>query len=121
MTGTKIACHQPEVNMGLGIRTLVNSPNDKLLACGVYDTNLVIYNNTTQTQVCELEHKATVVVDTQPERNSSQPDVFKEELVRQEGRAQFIGGDTSALSYHYVNVGGQVSESDPQKSIIKIP
>ena len=48
MTGAKIVCHQPEVNMGLGIRMLAHSPNKKLLACAVYDTNLVIYNSYTQ-------------------------------------------------------------------------
>lgn len=48
MTGAKIVCHQPEANMGLGIRTLSHSPNSKLLACGIYDTNLVLYNTCTQ-------------------------------------------------------------------------
>ena len=41
--------------------------------------------------------------------------------MRQDGRAQFIGGDTSALSYHYVHVTGKATEADPNKSIIKIP
>ena len=82
MTGAKIVSHQPEVNMGLGIRTLAYSPNDKLIACGIYDSNLVIYNNVTQTQICELDHKATLMIDNQPDRNALQPDVFKEELVR---------------------------------------
>eukprot|EP00354_Favella_ehrenbergii_P012325 CAMPEP_0170467122 /NCGR_PEP_ID=MMETSP0123-20130129/10816_1 /TAXON_ID=182087 /ORGANISM="Favella ehrenbergii, Strain Fehren 1" /LENGTH=47 /DNA_ID= /DNA_START= /DNA_END= /DNA_ORIENTATION= len=47
MTGARIVRHEPEVNMGLGIRTLAQSPNQKLIACGVYDTNLVVYNNIT--------------------------------------------------------------------------
>lgn len=47
MTGSRIISHQPEVNMGLGIRTLSLSPNKKLIACGIYDTNLIVYNNCT--------------------------------------------------------------------------
>ena len=121
MTGTKIVCHQPEVNMGLGIRLLSHSPNQKLIACGIYDTNLVVYNNCTQTQVCELDHRATIVIDNSPDKNSNQPDIFKEELIRQDGRAQFINGDTSSLSYHYAHVTGQPTEADPSKSIVKIP
>lgn len=71
MTGSKIVCHQPEVNMGLGIRVLSYSPNQKLIACGIYDTNLIVYNNCTQTQVCELDHKASITLDVNPERNAS--------------------------------------------------
>lgn len=48
MTGSKIVQHNPEANMGLGIRTLSQSPNSKMLACGIYDTNLVLYNTMTQ-------------------------------------------------------------------------
>ena len=44
MTGQKIVSHTPEVNLGLGIRTLSASPNSKLLACGIYDSNLTVYN-----------------------------------------------------------------------------
>ena len=47
MTGTKIIRHTPEAHLGLGIRTLSHSPNAKLLACGIYDTNLVLYNTMT--------------------------------------------------------------------------
>ena len=71
MTGQKIVCHRPEVNMGLGIRTLSHSPNQKIIACGVYDTNLVIYNSCTQTQVCELDHKAQITLDSSPDQSSN--------------------------------------------------
>ena len=88
MTGTKIVSHSPEVNMGLGIRTLSPAPNQKMLACGTYDSNLVIYNTCNQTQIGELTHKASVQIDTRPDPATSQTDIFKEELVRQQdGRA----------------------------------
>ena len=82
MTGTKIVSHSPEANLGLGIRTLSPSPNSKLLACGIYDTNLVLYNTCTQIQICELEHKSYIQIDTRPDPQSSQPEIFKEELMR---------------------------------------
>ena len=47
MTGSKIVQQSPEANLGLGIRTLSPSPNNKMLACGIYDTNLVLYNSCT--------------------------------------------------------------------------
>ena len=104
MTGAKIVSHQPEANMGLGIRTLSPSPNSKMLACGIFDSNLVVYNTCTQVQICELDHKTSVQIDrSRQESSTSQPDVFKEELNRSEGRAQFVNPDSSALGYHYVN------------------
>lgn len=63
MTGQKIVEHSPEANLGLGIRTLVQSPDAKMLACGIYDSNLVVYNQFTQIQICELEHKPSVTID----------------------------------------------------------
>jgi len=48
MTGQKIIQHTPEANLGLGIRTISISPNAKVLACGIYDQNLFLYNNCTQ-------------------------------------------------------------------------
>jgi len=36
------------------------SPNTKLLACGTFDTNLVLYNNMTQVLICELEHPTQI-------------------------------------------------------------
>ena len=86
MTGAKIVIHEPEADMGLGIRTLAPSPNAKMLACGIYDTNLTIYNTCTQVQICELNHKVSVQLECS-RANTSQPDIFKEELNRSEGRA----------------------------------
>ena len=120
MTGAKIVCHQPNVNMGLGIRTLSHSPNQKLLACAIYDANLVIYNMSTLVQICELHHKSSIVRESPADSRANQPDVFKEELLRHEGRAQFVGGDSSALGYHYVNVAAQACQAD-SKTTIKIP
>ena len=87
MTGSKIVCHQPEANLGLGIRTLSPSPNTKLLACGIYDSNLVLYNSCTQIQICELDHKSAISLNTRPDQTTCQPDIFREELIRQAGRA----------------------------------
>ena len=47
MTGSKIVQQTPEANLGLGIRKLSPSPNSKMLACGIYDTNLALYNSCT--------------------------------------------------------------------------
>ena len=69
MTGSKIVAHTPEANLGLGIRTLSISPNSKMIACGIYDSNLVIYNNCTQTQITELDHKTTIQIDTKQDKN----------------------------------------------------
>ena len=125
MTGQKIVQHTPEANLGLGIRTLSQSPNAKMLACGIYDSNLMLYNNCTQVQICELQHNSSLQIDPKQDQ-ASQPDIFKEELIRQEGRVQFAGGDTSNLGYHYVNVVTQslleTSQVDAQQKItIKIP
>ena len=67
MTGTKIVQQTPENNLGLGIRTLSPSPNNKMLACGIYDTNLVLYNSCTNVQICELDHKDKIQIDIRPE------------------------------------------------------
>ena len=47
MTGSAIAVHQPNAHLGLGIRSLSISPNTKVIACALFDTNLVLYNNIT--------------------------------------------------------------------------
>ena len=60
MTGNPMWKHTPDSHLGLGIRNLVISPNAKLIACGLYDTNLVIYNNLTQAQICELDHPTSI-------------------------------------------------------------
>lgn len=86
LTGSITAIHQPNCNGGLGIRTLTVSPNTKLLACGTFDTNLVLYNNMTQVQICELEHPTQI--DMKPKSDAiQQPIVFREELARSEGKA----------------------------------
>jgi hypothetical protein len=47
MTGNAIAIHQQQFGGGLGIRLLLLAPNKKLLACGTYESSLVLYNNLT--------------------------------------------------------------------------
>ena len=37
MTGRALAVHTPNANHGLGIRQLKQSPNEKLMACGMFD------------------------------------------------------------------------------------
>ena len=75
MTGGPIVKHTPDSHLGLGIRNLAFSPNTKMIACGLFDTNMVIYNNLTQNQICELDHTPTITIDTKS--NRSQPDIFK--------------------------------------------
>ena len=84
MTGQAIVNHTPDSHLGLGIRRLVPSPNGKLTACGLFDTNLVVYSNSFLHQVCELEHTSSITIDGQSEEPSSQPDIFKEEQTRSE-------------------------------------
>lgn len=48
MTGRAIAVHTPNANSGLGIKQISVSPNEKLLVCGMFDTNLSLYNNLSQ-------------------------------------------------------------------------
>ena len=83
MTGTPIVKHTPDSHLGMGIRKLSFSPNAKQIACGLYDSNLVIYNNLTQALICELDHKTQITLDTTTTRG--QPDIFKEELCRTDG------------------------------------
>ena len=83
MTGSPIVKHNPDSHLGLGIRNLAFSPNTKMIACGLYDTNLVIYNNLTQHEICELEHAASITIDVKANKN--QPDIFREELNRGDG------------------------------------
>ena len=47
LTGNPIAVHAPKCNGGLGIRNLSISPSANLLACGTFDTTMVLYNNVT--------------------------------------------------------------------------
>ena len=47
MTGELIKKHEPDAQLGLGVRSLVESPNKKLLACGLFTTTLFVYNNQT--------------------------------------------------------------------------
>lgn len=77
MTGKPIAVHQPQCHNGLGIRTLNVSPNEKLIGCGLYDTNLSLYNNLSQVQICELDHMESLNLT---EENG--PIVFKEEMIK---------------------------------------
>ena len=83
MTGAKIAHHRPDSNLGLGIRTISVSPSASLLVCSVYDSAIHIYNNLTQQYVGQLDHCSTITID--PKSQQSQPDIFKEELIRNEG------------------------------------
>ena len=77
MTGQAIVKHTPDSHLGLGIRKLVESPNGKLTACGLFDTNLVVYNNSFLHKVCELEHSSSITIQNQS--LDTQPDIFKEE------------------------------------------
>jgi WD40 repeat protein len=47
MTGRPIAIHTPNSHAGLGIRNLLTSPSGNLVACGMFDTNLGLFNNIT--------------------------------------------------------------------------
>merc|ERR1719464_408571 len=80
MTGSIIVKHTPDSHLGLGIRRISFSPNDKQIAVGLYDSNLVIYNNVTQNPITELEHKPTITLNTRETRG--QADIFKEEICR---------------------------------------
>lgn len=60
MTGRPIAVHTPKCNMGLGIRTLLVAPSQQIVACGMYDTNMSLYNNLTQREIVELEHITSI-------------------------------------------------------------
>jgi hypothetical protein len=52
LTGNPIAVHKPDAQMGLGVRSLLVSPSAKMIACGLYETSLFLYNNLTQIQIC---------------------------------------------------------------------
>ena len=69
--------HTPDNHLGLGIRNLVTSPNNKKTACGLYDKNLVIYDNLFLHMVTELEHTNSITIDNQSTK--AQPDIYKEE------------------------------------------
>ena len=77
MTGQVIQKHTPDSHLGLGIRSLVTSPNHKKTACGLYDKNLVIYDNLFLHVVTELEHTNSIMIDNQSAK--AQPDIYKEE------------------------------------------
>ena len=121
MTGSQIVKHTPDSHLGLGIRNLSFSPNTKQIACGLYDTNLVIYNNLTQSLICELEHKTSITLDTKVTRG--QPDIFKEELARSEhGQVQMSSTNHNQLGYHYMNISAPSNPSQESTlHTIKIP
>ena len=119
MTGNPIVKHTPDCHLGLGIRNLSISPNAKMIACGLYDSNLVIYNNLTQAQICELDHLPSITIDSK----SKQPDIFKEELCRSEGGQVIMSqANNNQLGYQYMNISvQQPTKEDKTLHTIKIP
>jgi hypothetical protein len=54
MTGRPIAVHSPDAHMGLGIRIIKQAPNEKTLACGMFDSQISLFNNLNQKPICDL-------------------------------------------------------------------
>jgi hypothetical protein len=77
MTGRPLVTHTPSAHNGLGIRSLLTSPNEKLIACAMYDNQLVLYNNLSQRQVCELDHVEKL---QSPADKPTQTVIFEEKL-----------------------------------------
>lgn len=100
LTGSAIAIHKRKCNIGLGVRRLQISPCSKLLACGTYSSNLVIYNNMTQSEVAEKEHP--IGISLNPEPDVRQPYVFRER--------------NDDVKYVYIN-----ESLSPQPRLIKVP
>mmetsp|Transcript_1486 Transcript_1486/g.1974 ORF Transcript_1486/g.1974 Transcript_1486/m.1974 type:complete len:129 (-) Transcript_1486:514-900(-) len=54
-TGNLLTKFQPET-VGLGIKRVSVSPDDKKIATGMFDTSIVLYNNTTAEEIASLSH-----------------------------------------------------------------
>lgn len=78
MTGRPIAVFSPDANMGLGIRIIKQAPNEKTLACGMFDCQVSLYNNFHQKPICNLncperipEGKGTLIFEEKASRELS--------------------------------------------------
>lgn len=80
MTGRPIVVHQPNADHGLGIRSIKKSPNDKMLACAMFDTHITLYNNLSQSKICDLDHTDRVQIEADKKKGTV---VFEEKLSRE--------------------------------------
>lgn len=54
-TGEMLTRHEPEC-VGLGLKSLTISPNQILMAAGIFDGSIVLYNNLTAVEIASLQH-----------------------------------------------------------------
>jgi|LauGreDrversion4_2_1035121.scaffolds.fasta_scaffold277854_2 hypothetical protein len=80
MTGRLLAVHSPNADHGLGIRRIKESPNEKLLACAMYDTQVTLYNNLSQRLICTLNHDEKIQASEENKRSTI---VFEEKLAKE--------------------------------------
>ena len=104
LTGQVLALHCPsDPKQGLGIRNLTISPSQKIVACGLFQTEVSLYNNLTQRDLARLSHPSSIQItgDTLS-KQGNQPTVYKEER-KDPDASRLAAGMASAVGYQYIN------------------
>jgi hypothetical protein len=52
-TNDVLVKYEPD-SLGLGIKSLSVSPNENIIAAGLHDANIVLYNNLTYQEIAQL-------------------------------------------------------------------
>ena len=116
LTGQVLARHCPsDPKQGLGIRQLTVSPSNKIVACGLFQPQLALFNNLTQKDLARLHHPIQIQLAAQ--RNANQPTVYREEKQKADV-SRLQNGMASAIGYQYVNMVQTISDG---KITVKVP
>ena len=83
--------------MGLGIKIIRSAPSDKVVACGMFDSQVSVYNNLNQRAICTLQCPERI-----PENQGIV--IFEEKLLR----------DSSVQSFKYENLSHQANVKIPK-------
>ena len=103
-SGRPLAVHEPGSSYGLGIRQIKQSPNEKMLVCGMYSNSVSLYNNINQRLICDLEHIDKLSVDTARKG----PIIFEEKLSKEQSQMPGV------LNYRYDNLTSQQTVRIPK-------
>ena len=111
-TGDLLYKFEPEI-IGLGIKTLTVSPNKYLIAAGMFDGSIILYNNLTNQEIASLQHLSKIDLN---QASAKTIYVYQEEANRDNKRSS-IG-----LSYQYVCYQSALETNEQKKQeVIKIP
>lgn len=66
-------------SIGLGIKHLAVSPTDSMIAAGLFDTGVILYNNLTAQEIACLQHVSSIDLS---QKSSKQLFVYQEEITK---------------------------------------